>query len=324
MTKLLNLIIVLLAAALVMLILLPQIQENRPKPLRFACDSSVTALPFLIAVDESLFPQQRIIPQLVFYSDPDQALSDLFAGKSDVGIFPWSTVLRHIQEKHETLVVFMAEEFRPALPIDAIAKPKRSPVKTLADLRGRRFAYPPQLRDYVKPLLAAVNLSTTGPTAVQLTEVGFSELLNRLAAGQFDAVWLTEPLLCQLDFAKYDTIAGPLTRYIFGPFPGAAIGFAPKFLATSSRSLRARLKIALDATVTFAETKPDQTKKLLARYFPKCESTYGNARLPELQRLVEINKPSIQGLALRLLSAGVLTDSIATKDLFVEPAKMTR
>ncbi|MEO0080208.1 MAG: ABC transporter substrate-binding protein [candidate division WOR-3 bacterium] len=319
MTKLLNFIIVVLALALIAVILVPQIQENRPKPLRFVCDSSVTSLPFLIAVEETLFVKNRIIPQLSFYSDPDQALSDLFAGKSDIGIFPWSTVLRHIQEKQETLVVFMAEEFRPALPVDAIAKPKKSRIKLLVDLKGQRFAYPPQLRDYVKVLLATVNLK---PEQVKLREVPFTALLGELQSGAADAVWLMEPQLCQLDFTKFDTIASPLTRYIYSPFPGAAIGFSPKFLANSSKVLRTRLKIALDAAVAFAETKPEQAKEILGRYF-HCESASRAARLPELQRLVEINKPAVQGLTIRLLGAGILADSIPTAGLFIEPVKMT-
>ena len=126
MTKLLNVLIVLLAALLVFVILYPQIQQNRPIDLKFACDSSATSLPILVGIDESLFVKNRINPTLVFYSDPDQAIADLFAGKMDVGVFPWSTVLKHAIARGETLQVFMNEDFKQSLPVDAIVAPLKS------------------------------------------------------------------------------------------------------------------------------------------------------------------------------------------------------
>ena len=47
MTKLLNVLIVLLGVLLVFVIVYPQIQQNRPLPVRFACDSSIASLPVI-------------------------------------------------------------------------------------------------------------------------------------------------------------------------------------------------------------------------------------------------------------------------------------
>jgi len=321
MTKLLNVAIVILALALIAVILYPQIQENRPKVVRFACDSSAACLPFLVAVDETLFVNNKIKPELVFYSDPEQALADLFAGKTDVGVFPWSTVLKHALAKNETLKVFMSEDYRQSLPVDAVVVPAKSGITAVAGLARKRFGYPKQLRDYVPVFLTNVGIL---PQNITLVEASLHELPVKLAAGQLDAAWLIEPELCPIDTTQYRVLqAGALPKYVSAPFPGAAVGFAPSFFK-QSKTLLMRLKIATDAAVALAETKPDEAKLILARYFPYCKDQCGTCRIPEMQRLVEINKPAVSALATRLVVAGALPSEIETQTLFVEPSKLAR
>jgi hypothetical protein len=321
MTKLLNILILLLALVLVYVILYPQIQQNRPVDIRFACDSSVTSLPILVGIDESLFVKNRIKPTLVFYSDPDQALADLFAGKVDVGVFPWSSVFKRNATKGETLKVFMSEDFRQSLPVDAIVAPLNSPVKTAADIRGRRLIYPPQVRDYIPVVLTNLGI---GAEEVKLTEVPFSSLLDELAAGNCDAAWVIEPLLCPLDTTQYRVVQySALPRFVSQPFPGAAMGFAPRFSQTYRQGPK-RLKIATDAAMAIVENKSDVAKQVLGKYFPYCAKSCGFCRLPELQRSTEINKPAIAALASRLKLTGVLTSDINTQSIFPDPQIFTR
>jgi len=321
MTKLLNILIVLLAALLVFVILYPQIQQNRPVDLKIACDSTVTSLPMLVGVDESLFVKNRINPTLVFYSDPDQALADLFAGKVDVGVFPWSTIMKRIATKNETLQVFMSQDFRQSLPVDAIVAPLKSPVKTASDIRGRRFIYPPQVRDYIPVMLTNLGLRTED---VKLAEVPFSSLSQELEAGTYDAAWVIEPLLCPLDTTQYRIIQySALPRFVSQPFPGAAIGFAPSFPKTYRQGPK-RLKIATDAAMAIMETKTDVAKQILAKHFPYCTRACGFCRLPELLRNTEINKPAVAALASRLKLAGVLTSEVNTQGVFPDPQIFTR
>lgn len=322
MTKLLNVVIVLLAAVLVGVILYPQIQENRPRVVRFACDSTVSSLPVILGVEEGLFVSNRITPEIVWYSDPDQALADLFAGKCDVGIFPWSSVLRRVVEKGETLRVYLSQEFKQSLPVDGIVVPAKSRVKVLTDLRKRKLGYPPQVRDYIKSFLANSGLTEKELTAV---EMPLSAMVNELRAGRIDAAWVLEPLLCTLDSTEFNVIAaGALPRYVSVPFPGAAMGMSPEFYGNSGKVWLSRLKIATDAAVTMSETNVERAKLTLGKYFPYCADACGRSRLPEMQRLVEINKPAVAALASRLAAVGTLPSDVETQGLFAEPAKLTR
>jgi hypothetical protein len=319
MTKLLNLLIVLLAAALVFVILYPQIQQGRPVVVRFACDSSVAATPLLVAVEESLFIKNKIVPELVFYSDPDSALADLFAGRVEAGVFPLSTIMRRAVDKGDTLKILVSLDYRQSLPVDAIVVPVKSKVRTIADLKGKRLIYPPQLRDYM-PLF----LLNSGLTAAQvnLTEVPFSTLVEKLRAGAADAAWIIEPLVCPIESTEFRILqAAALPRYVSQPFPGAALGYA-KRLTGLSRVAAGRLKVSTDAAVALSATRADRAKTIVAQYFPYCRDACGFCRLPDIQRLNEINRPAIAALAVRLRAAGVLSADLETKDMFVDPATL--
>ncbi|MFO7675485.1 MAG: ABC transporter substrate-binding protein [bacterium] len=321
MTKLLNIVIVLLAVVLVGVILYPQVQASRPKVIRFACDSTVACLPFIIGIEESLFVNNRIIPELQFYSDPDEALADLFAGKVDVGIYPWASVLKRAVEDGDTLRVFLSEEFRITLPVDAIVTTRKSRISSIAGLQKRKLGYPPQLRGYIKPFLLQ---SALPPELVATVELPLQELLPGLAAGTIDAAWLLEPFLCSLDTTQLLVLqTGALPKYVSAPFPGAAVGFSTEFM-NSDKVLLSRLKISTDAAAAYAEGSADKARVLLSRYLPVAEEAALTCRLPEFQRLVEINKPAVRTLASRLAVSGVLAGDIETDRMFVEPAKMTR
>ena len=321
MTKLLNVLIVLLAAALVLVIVYPQIQQNRPLSVRFACDSTTASLPMLVGVDESLFIKEKIIPTLVFYSDPDKALDDLFAGKTDVGVFPWSTVLKRLADKGDTLFILASEDYRTSLPVDGIVATAKSPVRSVNDLKGRRLAYPPQLRDYIPLFLTNISLTAE---QVKLSEVPFSSLMDELTSGRADAAWLIEPLLCGLDSTQFRVIQmAALARFVSQPFPGACIGFSKSF-PKRSRVAAGRLKVSTDAAVAFSESKADQARAVVGKYFKFCATSCGFCRLPEVQRLNEINKPSVAALATRLKVAGVIKSEVETKGIFVDPATLKR
>lgn len=321
MTKLLNVVIVVLALALIAVIVYPQIQENRPRPVRFACDSSASCLPLLIGIEETLFVKNRIVPEIVWYSDPDKALADLFAGRADVGIFPWSTVLKHAATSSETLKVFLSEDFRQTLPVDAIVVPAKSKFKTVLDLKKKKLGYPPQLRDYIPLFYANLNIQPADRNALELP---LSALVEQLRTGAIEAAWLLEPTICSLDSAQFRVLqAGALPMYVSSPFPGAAMGFSPATYK-SGKLLLSRLKISTDAAVAMAESDVEGAKLVLGRYFPYCQEVCRSCRLPEMQRLVEINRPAVTALADRLAAAGALPAKVETQNVFAEPAKLTR
>jgi ABC-type nitrate/sulfonate/bicarbonate transport system substrate-binding protein len=159
---------------------------------------------------------------------------------------------------------------------------------------------------------------------VKLAEVPFSSLMQELAAGACDAAWVIEPLLCPLDTTQYRIVQySALPRFVSQPFPGAAVGFAPRFPQTYRQGPK-RLKIATDAAMAIVEAKADVARQILGKYFPSSANFTALCRLPELQRNTEINKPAVAALASRLRLTGVLTSEVNTQGVFPDPQIFTR
>ncbi len=350
MTKVLNLVIVLLAVALVLVIWYPQYKENQPVRLRILCDSSVLSTPVLVVIEESLFIENRFLPQVVFYSDPDSALARLFAGEFEIGVFPWSSIFKRIANNAETLKVIMAEAARPTMPIDALVRRSSNKpliptttiptgrvldsllrlrrIPTLSAFRGQAMGYPPQLRDYVTLLLAGAGMSET---AFRLVEAPMTALPEMVDNGTVTVAWLLERHVSRmLDYdvsLNYDSLSGALTRYIASPFPLAAVGINPRFFNALSRTQRHRLSAALGAAGALIETRQTRVKQIVASHFPSRfdireaenarrilmeQSTALESAYKAYASKVDTKLPAVRSLAEQCSSAFVLMQNLHT------------
>ncbi|MDP9843828.1 ABC transporter substrate-binding protein [Streptosporangium lutulentum] len=124
--------------------------------------------------------------------------------------------------------------------------PKDSPIKTPADLKGRKIAV--NSRKNVGTLAVAALLKTHGLTEadVEFLEFPFPDMADKLNTGIVDAAWMTEPHLT----AVQKTIgAGKLADTMVGPMEGFPIAgvvvtedFANKNPATTAAFQRAIAK----------------------------------------------------------------------------------
>jgi len=316
MNKLLNLIIVILALALVAVILLPQWQESRPVKVRFGCDSTVTATVFFVAQERDFFKDNRIIPEFVFFADPRQALDALFQGEIDCGVFPWHLILKRIAEQQETVKVFISEDFRSSLPIDAIIMKAQSRISKLLDLRRKKIGYPNQVREIMPVILEGAGFS---PKDFNLLEMSNRELIGAVNQGSVDAALVLEPERYRALQANMPILVdAALAKYIISPYPGAAIGYTRPYLMKNRRTC-VRLKLACDAAIGFFDQKPEEVRKILEKYLGYQTDELSDCRLPDMQKLVEINKDMIKTFADRLKTSGVLSTDIDVKSIFVEP-----
>jgi ABC-type nitrate/sulfonate/bicarbonate transport system substrate-binding protein len=319
MNKLLNLIIIVLILALVAVIVYPKWQESKPVKVRFGCDSTVASTVFFVAEDQGFLKDNRIIPEFVFFADPRQALDALFQGEIDCGVFPWHLIFKRIAEKQETVKVFISEDYRSSLPIDALIVKAKSRIKKITDLKKRKIGHPNQIREIMPAMLEGAGLN---PKDFTLTEIPNRELLAALQQDKVDAALIIEPekyRAIQTDVSIIDD--APLAKYIISPLPGAAIGYTGSYLI-KNRIACVRLKLAFDAAVGYIDQKPEEARVTLARNLGYSEDEIANCRLPNMLKLVEINKDMIKTLADRLKASGVFTEEIDTKSIFVEPIKL--
>jgi len=120
MIKLLNIVIIILAIILVGIIVYPQWKESRPVTVRIGCDSTVGSIVFVGTQEKQFFKNERVIPEFVFYSDPQLMLEALATGKIECAITPWSALLKKVDTSQDSFKVITSGEFRTSIPIDAI------------------------------------------------------------------------------------------------------------------------------------------------------------------------------------------------------------
>lgn len=319
MNKLLNLIIVILIVALVFVIVYPQWQESRPVRVRLGCDSTVTATIFFIAEERGFFKDNRIIPELVFFADAHQALDALFSGAIDCGVFPWHLIFKRIVNNQETVKVFISEDFRISLPVEALIVKANSKITKLADLRKKKIGYPIQVREIMPAFLEGAGFN---PKDFNLVEMSNRELINAVVQGIVDAGLILEPERYRAQKTNAQILLdAPLAKYIISPLPGAAIGYTRSYLE-KNRMACVRLKMACDAAITFLDQKPEEARKILEKYLGYAPDELADCRLPDVQKLVEINKDMIKVFADRLKASGVFTADIDVKPIFVEPVRL--
>ncbi len=316
MNKLLNLIIIILVVVLVAVIVYPQWQESKPVKVLFGCDSTVASTLFFVADSRGFFKDNRIIPEFVFFADPRQALDALFRGEIDCGVFPWHLVFKQLTEKQETLKVFVSGDFRTSLPIDALIAKAKSKFTKIADLRKRKIGIPNQVRELIPAMLEGADLN---PKDFTLVEISNRELLSALDQNKVDAALVIEPERYRALQANVQVIKeAALANNIISPFPGLAVGYTRTYL-TKNRRTCVKLKLATDAAIGYIDQNIEEARKIIAQYLGYQEEEISDCRLPDLQKLIEINKDMIQTFSARLKASNVLTADIDVKPLFVEP-----
>jgi NitT/TauT family transport system substrate-binding protein len=152
--------------------------------------------------------------------------------------------------------------------LDEFLVPKDSPVKTLAELKGKRVASGPGIQN--KTLAMAV-LERAGAPGTSVTELPIGQHVAALAAGQVDAVYTLEPTgtVGRLNGTTRVLEAGVIAKYILGdpnaPWHGGSATLTTEFL--KKYPAEAKKYIAAYAKgIELVRTKPDEARQYLKGY----------------------------------------------------------
>ena len=319
MVKLLNVIIVILALLLVGIIVLPQWKENQPVSIRIGCDSTVGSTIFVVTQEKQFFKNEKVIPEFIFYSDPQLMLDALAQGKLECAITPWSSLLKKIDTSPDSFVVLASGEFRTSIPIDAIftMSGATTKIKDIKDLKNKRFGYPLQLKDLMPVLLKNIGIKET---EIKLVELSNSDLVQALRNNQVDAILVLEPERTAAINQGMALVMEPvLPKFIIAPFPGVAYVIKRDLIKTQGR-IAYKLKVLLDGTVAFADANVEESRSMFINFYKLDKDIYSNIFMPQFQKMVEINKSNAITVMIKMHDAGVLTQLLDIQKLFVEPS----
>jgi NitT/TauT family transport system substrate-binding protein len=146
--------------------------------------------------------------------------------------------------------------------------PKDSPIKSIAELKGKRVASGPGIQN--KTLAIAV-LDRAGASGTTVTELPIGQHVAALAAGQVDAVYTLEPTgtVGRLNGTTRLLEAGVIAKYILGdplaPWHGGSATLTTEFI--KKYPLEAKKYIAAYARgIDLVRKDPAEARKYLKGY----------------------------------------------------------
>lgn len=301
----------------------PQYKEAQPVKVRIGVDNSFSGLPFYVAEADTTrryFKIEKVIPEFVgIKGDP---LEGIKRGDYDICAIPWYRLLISPAIDGDTIKAVGSIVFKGIA--DAIVIPKGTKIKFLKDLNGKKIGYlsdESYLFDLIAPNFAIEKL--TKYTKVPLT---VDELTTALSTKKVDALFVLEPYRSYLLFAG-DTILdeGLINRYVMPSMPYLAIVLRKSFVQ-NQRLASLRLKNVVDGALGYLRLRPEIGKKVLVKKNSWSEDpTYlANIRIPDYQRLAEIDIKLIEQFQTYLVRNGIGTCGIKPQEFLFEKTDFRR
>ncbi len=319
----LNLFIFIGLLVLLFVVGFPQYKEAQPAKVRIGVDKSFGALPFYIAQIDTTrryFKIEKVVPE--FKPITSNPLEGLKNGEYDICAVPWYNLIISPSLNGDTVKALGSISFRGYY--DAIVIPKGTRMKLLKDLNGKKIGYlinDTYLFNLIEPNLA--NEKLTKYTKVPLT---VEELPTALSSRKVDAVFVLEPYLSNMLYTG-DTILdeGLINRYIMPSLPYLAIVMRKDYVK-NERVASYRIKNVFEGVLGYLRMHPEIGKNALTKNndWPADPTYLASIKMPEYQRLSEIDIKGIENFQTFLVRAGIGTCGIKPQEFLFEKIDFRR
>lgn len=206
-------------------------------------------LPFFAAIEKGYFKEAGLDVEPLKFAGAQQVMEAMLAGRSDGSANGTGSANLAIGEIAQPglFKIFCTNPSNATHVLEEFIVPKDSPVKAMAELKGKRVASGPGIQNVT---LAKTMLERSGAGAMSVTELPIGQHVAAIAAGQVDAIYTLEPTgtVGRMNGTTRVLEAGVVAHYILGdpqaPWHGG------------SASL----------TTEFIKKNPDAAKKYIAAY----------------------------------------------------------
>lgn len=192
-------------------------------------------LPFFAAVEKGYFKEAGLDVEAQKYAGAQQVMEAMLAGRCDGSSNGTGSGNLGVGEiaSPGLFKIIATNPSNAKYVLDQFLVPKDSPVKTLADLKGKRVASGPGIQNKT---LALTVLERAGAAGTPVTELPIGQHVAALAAGQVDAVYTLEPTgtVGRLNGTTRVLEAGVIAKYILGdalaPWHGGSAALTTEFI----------------------------------------------------------------------------------------------
>jgi len=227
-------------------------------------------LPFYAAVEKGYFKEAGLDVEALKFAGAQQVMEAMLAGRCDGSSNGTGSGNLGVGEiaSPGLFKIIATNPSNAKYVLDQFLVPKDSPVKTLADLKGKRVASGPGIQN--KTLAIAV-LERAGAPGTPVTELPIGQHVAALAAGQVDAVYTLEPTgtVGRLNGTTRVLEAGVIAKYILGdpmaPWHGGSATLTTEFIKKNPEVAKKYIA-AYARGIELVRKDPAEARKYLKGY----------------------------------------------------------
>jgi NitT/TauT family transport system substrate-binding protein len=266
----------------------------------------VDVAPIYLGVEQGFFEDRNLDVELVPGSGGAAAVPGVVSGDYDFSFGNVTSILLASSEGLPLRVVAngVSSTADPATDFSAVVVPADSPIQSVADLEGKKVAVNNLKNIGEVTIRKGIEDAGGDPTNVQFLELPFPEMPAAVAAGNVDAAWVVEPFV---------TVAtGQGARAIFYPFAEpiedltVATYFTLEPTIQQDPDLVDDFQAAINESLEYADSNPDEVRRILLTYTQIPEEAAQQIRLPSWPQ--EVNWESVE------VVAGLMTDFGITEE----------
>ncbi|MEU8247677.1 ABC transporter substrate-binding protein [Nonomuraea sp. NPDC048916] len=274
--------------------------------------------PLFIAIERGFFKEQGLTVKTEAIQAPQAVLPKLANGSMDVVLGSYATILT-IQSTGSEKFKYIADSYQGAAGAFGVMVGKDSPVKTVADLKGKKIGVNSLAGLGVLTMNPHLKISGLKPPPdpnkdVTYVEVPTTNWLSALEKGDVDAVWMTDPYVSE---AKNKLGATMLVDTMSGPTEALPItGWAAteKWVATNPKTMAA-FQRAMAKAQNIAATDRSAVTKILPTFTKIPAATAATINLGAYPTTLSAQR--IQRVADLMLEYGFIKEKIDVSSMIV-------
>jgi NitT/TauT family transport system substrate-binding protein len=227
-------------------------------------------LPFFAAMEKGYFKEAGLNVEALKFAGAQQVMEAMLAGRSDGSANGTGSANLAIGEIAQPglFKIFATNPSNAKHVLEEFLVPKDSPIKRLAELKGKRVASGPGIQNVT---LAKTMLERAGAGAMSVIELPIGQHVAAIAAGQIDAVYTLEPTgtVGRLNGTTRVLEAGVVAHYILGdpmaPWHGGSASLTTEFIQKHPAEAK-RFIAAYARGIELVRSRPDEARQFMKGY----------------------------------------------------------
>ena len=258
-------------AALLGTLAMPAIVRAQARPkIRIGYWPVAAGLPFFAAIEKGYFKEAGLDVEAIKFAGAQQVMEAMLAGRSDGSSNGTGSANLAIGEIAQPglFKIFATNPSNAKFVLDEFIVPKDSPVKTMAELKGKKVASGPGIQNVT---LAKTMLERAGASGATVIELPIGQHVAALVAGQVDACYTLEPTgtIGRMNGTTRVIEAGVVAKYILGdamaPWHGGAASLTTEFIKKNPDAAK-KFIAAYTRGIELVRTKPAEARAFMKGY----------------------------------------------------------